>query len=106
MRIGDRHKGAAKLHIGAANVLPRHMWAHVRQLTKLRVDPDQRGQGDGTALLNDVCGEADRERVALMLSVDEVPDREKLVNWYRRAGFETWFAVPTKTVMIRRARDS
>ncbi|MFB7906416.1 GNAT family N-acetyltransferase [Kitasatospora sp. NPDC056076] len=60
-------------------------------LAEIRVDPDFQGRGWGSELLSEIAAAADREGVALMLSVEPGPfglDRQQLVAWYSRYGWD------------------
>lgn len=57
-------------------------------------------KGHATALMYQVCAEADRNAKVLMLMVTE--EAEKLVKWYQRFGFKpTKDALDTPVVMVR-----
>lgn len=60
-------------------------------ITGIEVHRDSRGNGYASALLDDVCRDADRENITLMLSVDPDGtglDEQTLVDWYTRKGFK------------------
>ena len=67
----------------------------LRELTHLHVSEDARGQGHGSALMRDICAEADKERTVLMLTADT----RRLAEWYGRFGFMLIQAEPL--LMVR-----
>ena len=101
MKPGHRmHKGAS-LRIVEPQ-LPDEASDTVRA-TVLEIAAVQSGnprKGHATALMYQVCGEADRNAKVLMLMVTENAD--KLVKWYRKFGFKpTKDALDTPVVMVR-----
>ena len=101
MKPGHRmHKGAS-LRIVAPQ-LPEEASDTVRA-TVLEIAAVQSGnprKGHATALMHQVCGEADRNAKVLMLMVTE--NAEKLVKWYQRFGFLlTKDGLDTPVVMVR-----
>lgn len=60
-------------------------------LTSIKVQQAFRREGHGTALLEDVCADADREGVTLILNVESYMDGGlddmQLWTWYERFGF-------------------
>lgn len=78
-------------------------------ISRINVPHHLRGQGLGTALLRQVCEDADREHIDLTLT--PVPDGDsdmgffQLEQWYARYGF-VWLR-PTKSgrvLMVRKCR--
>ena len=64
------------------------------------VQSDNPRKGHATALMYQVCAEADRGAKVLMLMVTE--NAEKLVKWYQRFGFKpTKDELDTPVVMVR-----
>ncbi|MFJ3634633.1 GNAT family N-acetyltransferase [Streptomyces sp. NPDC090112] len=60
-------------------------------LTEIAVWEEHRGKGWASELLRQICQEADREGLTLLLSVEPGPrglSYEALAAWYRRHGFE------------------
>ena len=99
--IGHRmHKGAS-LRIVAPD-LPDDASDNVRAtvLEVTGVHSDNPRKGHATALMYQVCGEADFYGKVLMLMV--TTDAEKLVKWYQRFGFKpTKDGLDTPIVMVR-----
>lgn len=106
MTPGPRTHKQAAVDIVDSETLPPHLRARVREVHNLRsLEP---GNGHATALMHQVCAEADRERMTLMLMVsqpdDAAMDNSVMCAWYGRFGFK-----PTKegydapVVMIRPA---
>ena len=69
-------------------------------LTGIRTYPKFRGKGYAKRILAEICAEADRKGVTLMLSAQAEPwdnrqhpglTQEQLVLWYGRYGFELMF---------------
>lgn len=61
-------------------------------VSRVIVPEPHRGQGHGYILMTDVCAEADKEQVTLVLSAEPYPNtmtREKLMAWYEEFGFES-----------------
>ncbi|WP_078626324.1 GNAT family N-acetyltransferase [Streptomyces sp. NRRL S-241] len=67
-------------------------------LTEIAVWEEHRGKGWASELLRQICQEADREGLTLLLSVEPGPrglSYEALAEWYQRCGFEVGH--PTET---------
>lgn len=94
------HKGAS-LRIVKPQ-LPAEASETVRAtvLEVMGVQSDNPRKGHATALMYQVCAEADRDAKVLMLMVTE--NAEKLVKWYQRFGFlPTKDDLDTPVVMVR-----
>lgn len=92
MNPGTRTLGDASLTIGVCKALPPEMRPVTRELSELLVPVASRHEGQATRLMHQVCDEADKERITLVLFVDpfDEPDlgRSQLADWYaRRFGF-------------------
>jgi GNAT superfamily N-acetyltransferase len=90
MPTGDRvlGQGQAACRIRRCTALPQKMWDRTREIHKLQVNPDLRGQGYGTTLMHRVCREADMQGITLVLFVGAFDRREgdmdnaALLKWY------------------------
>lgn len=88
MQTGLRtHKGAS-LRIAEPDCLPAHMRPHMREL--LSVASANPRKGHASALMHQVCQEADDARTTLLLTVAPFAEgmtTEQLQKWYERFGF-------------------
>lgn len=92
MNPGLRTLGNATLTIGVCKALPPEMRPQTRELSGLSVPIESRRTGHATALMHDVCCEADEANITLVLFVQPFDDpdlgRTQLAEWYsRRFGF-------------------
>lgn len=79
------------------------MVPNTRTITRIIVgDETQRGMGFGSAMLRQVCTDADTEGVTLTLELNPYGplDYDDLVAWYRRYGFN--FMHRYAGLMVRR----
>ncbi len=58
-------------------------------INRVNVPAQHRGKGHGSALLRQVCDDADHEQVPLTLSINSYGEmtHEQLRDWYERYGF-------------------
>jgi len=87
MKYGPRKHGAASCEVIACKGVPEKMRKDIREVIKVFCEPDARHRGDATALLEEVCREADAKRMILMISVGPYGDapplsKAALVQWY------------------------
>lgn len=87
MRFGTRKFGGASCEVSICKGLPTKMNKDVREISKLYCDPSERGKGDATELMKNLCKEADSKKMVLVLVVDPYGDdaplnKEALANWY------------------------
>lgn len=92
MTPGLRTLGEATLTIGVCRALPPEMRPQTRELSGLEVPPESRGEGQASALMHQVCDEADAAGITLVLFVQPFNDpdmgRAQLIDWYaKRFGF-------------------
>jgi len=94
MPVGPRAYGGASARIAVPVALPHHLRAQMRELVSLR--SKNRGLGDAENLLATICGEADRTKTGLLLTVEPEADIDKgrLARWYQRHGFAPIQAAP------------
>lgn len=88
MSPGLRTHKQASLRVAVPQALPVEMWEPVRELVSI-VSHD-RGKGHASALLHQVCAEADRAWITLMLHVEPFAEGmtlEQLTCFYCKFGF-------------------
>jgi ribosomal protein S18 acetylase RimI-like enzyme len=85
MKTGTVQLGNASLHIGYSQVIPPTKRGLAREITEFHVPERFRGNGEGTALMNEICGQADQEGIVLLL----LADNTRLEAYYKRLGFDT-----------------
>lgn len=97
MKLGRRFHKQASLRIAIAEALPEDMHAGTREVVSLESDNPRKGHA--TALLHQVCAEADIDGIVLLLMPKPFGDgmtEEQLEKWYGRFGFTTVQTVPAK----------
>ena len=104
--IGTRTLGHASLKLCVPTALPDDIRGPVVELRSLHTRKDKRGKGAASALMQEVCQEADKRRRFLLLHVkaDGPMDTEALANFYIRNGFTPIQAEPI--VMLRPFRGA
>lgn len=88
MTPGPREHRSASVQVAIATALPDEMHDQTRELVSLRSTNPRKGHA--TALMHEVCAEADREWITLIVQprkFDDGMDDEKLPGWYERFGF-------------------
>jgi len=85
MKPGTLTLGNASLYLGYTQIIPPNKRGFAREITDFHVPEECRGQGEGTALLADLCDQADDERILLLLKADT----KRLENYYHKFGFVT-----------------
>lgn len=93
MKPGPRSNLSASLRISYTTLVPANLRGNLREVTHF--EATEPGQGHGTALLQQVCQEADKAGVVLML----MPTTDRLAFFYGRHGFKPIQAEPA--VMMR-----
>lgn len=86
---GPREHRSASLHVSMATGLPDDMQPLTREI--LSVQSTNPRKGHATALLWEVCVEADKWWITLIVQPKKFADgmdEEKLESWYSRFGFE------------------
>lgn len=99
---GNRNHGGASLKLGYSMAIPAHMRGGIREITNVYTSEAKRGHGDASKLLKQVCDEADKERIVLMLipkPFDDGLDELRLMAWYSRHGF---MAIQDKPMLMAR----
>ena len=99
MEPGERHHGAASARIRLCPGLGPKLQASTLELCDLRVPQEQQGRGHASALLREVCKEADAAGVMLVLFVEPFGtglSADDLVAWYGRHGFAEIQARPVR----------
>src|ERR1035437_6238961 len=83
MKTGTVALGNASLHLGYSGIIKPNQRGLVREITEFFVPESQRGKGEGSALLHEVCDEADSKGVHLIL----IADSARLAAYYLWFGF-------------------
>ena len=99
MEIGHRHHGDAQARIRLCPGLGPKLHASTRELCDLQVREERQGRGHASALLREVCNEADAAGVMLVLFVEPFGtglSADDLVAWYGRHGFAEIQARPVR----------
>ncbi len=89
MNVGQREHKSASLRVAVPECLPEHMRPHMREL--VGVSSGNPRKGHATALMYQVCQEADDACKTLILTVapfGEGMTDDQLQKWYERFGFE------------------
>lgn len=102
----------ATLEIGHCALVPPKLRTKLREIVGLFVSPGARRKGRATALLDEVCGQADQHGIVLVLTVIADPFSDSpglapaaLVDWYARAfGFRILPGTGGAVVMAREPR--
>jgi GNAT superfamily N-acetyltransferase len=87
---GQRTHGNATCRLSYSQAIPAHMRGGIREITSIYVSESFRGCGDASALMKEVCNEADDNAIVLMLipkPFDHGLDQLQLIAWYARHGF-------------------
>lgn len=105
MNIGPRTHEAASLQVRICMALPKHLRERTREITKVHVSEQYQRQGYATALLQEVCEEADRAGITLVLwprpyGDDIAMSAPMLQRWYAGFGFR---AIQQDPVLMARA---
>jgi GNAT superfamily N-acetyltransferase len=92
MKPGIRQHGPATLKLSFNKTIPAHLRGNILEVTHLLTPDQHRGQGYASLLMQKLCAEADEAGKVLLLMpkpYDDAPmDREALVSFYQRFGFE------------------
>jgi GNAT superfamily N-acetyltransferase len=87
---GNRNHGGAALKLSYCTAVPPNMRGGIREITNIYTLESKRGQGDASRLLKEVCDEADKERMVLVIMpepFDKGLNELELIQWYARHGF-------------------
>lgn len=76
-------------------------------ITRINVPVKYRGEGIGSGLLKEICCEADKYRMELILEVMSSGDLsdEELVDWYSRHGFKIVSRENYSSTIMRRVPE-
>jgi len=85
MKTGAVTLGNASIHINYSQLIPPNQRGNARELTEFNTPIEHRGKGEGSALLQEICDQADTEGLLLIISADN----ERLEKYYSRFGFAT-----------------
>lgn len=105
-------KGAASLKIGTTRALPLRMRSRVLEISHVECQPERRGTGEASRLMEEACAAADRAGKLLILSIEPYEDGPlnilQLSSWYGKYGFvviqQATDTVPE--IMAREARQA
>lgn len=95
MKPGTRTSGRASARLSYSTLVGANLRGMLRELTHLKVSEDARGHGHGSALMREICAEADASRCVLLLTAET----RRLAEWYSRFGFMLIQAEPM--LMVR-----
>jgi GNAT superfamily N-acetyltransferase len=105
VNVGPRSHEAASLQIRVSVALPRRLRDRTREITKVHTAAADQRQGHATALLREVCDEADQAGITLILwprpyGDDIALSQAMLIDWYARFGFRV---IQPEPVLMARA---
>lgn len=100
MKTGTVQLGNATIHIGYSQVTKPNQRGMLRELTEFNVPEEFRGKGEGSALLSDICEQADNEGLFLLLLAKDA----RLANYYARFNFLA--ITPQDSMMLVRSPNS
>lgn len=94
MPTGVRHYENASCKLRICTAVPNQLRSKTRELVSLDVPENLRRTGMATALLTNVCDEADACEMLLLLFPEPFGEGprmtvEQLADWYSRFGFQT-----------------
>lgn len=94
--IGKHSNAYASCRIAYPTTLPDEMQGPILELRSLKTRKDKRRKGFASALMTEVCIEADLHRRFLLLCVEPEDDTplEALANFYVKHGFQPIQAEP------------
>jgi hypothetical protein len=98
MKPGTIAHGPSSLRVTFSLMVPVNIRGHVREITSVNTPHSERRKGHASALMRKVCGQADSERMTLVLQVnpyDECPmTKRDLMRWYGAFDFKPIQADP------------
>jgi predicted GNAT family acetyltransferase len=102
---GQRTHGSASLQVRISLALPKRLRAHTREITKVHTPASMQGNGLASALMREVCAEADEAGMTLMLwprpyGDDVALSASMLCDWYAGFGFRV---IQPEPVLMARA---
>lgn len=105
MKVGWRRYGASRLFVRKSTAFPKAMQPFIREVRSVETPIQHQRQGLATMLLRNVCAEADRAGMVLVLwpapwGANESMNTEQLAEWYKKFGFE---AIQSNPVLMARA---
>lgn len=81
---GKRTFGPASLKLSYSQAMPADMRGGFREIWEVWCPEDSRGRGYASGLMRNVCAQADRAGLILIL----FPGSESLADWYLTFGFD------------------
>jgi hypothetical protein len=94
VKTGHRTHASASLRISYTTLVPSNLRGRLREVSHF--ESTEPGQGHGTALMSQVCAEADGARVVLIL----MPTSDRLTYFYARHGFKPIQAEPALMMRV------
>lgn len=107
MKPGHIVMGHASLDLSYSGIVPPAERGRVLEITSLRTDRWSRRKGHASALLREVCDQADQNNMLLLIAPEpfgiDGPTAEQLGDWYtRQFGFTPLQLSPTILVRLPR----
>ena len=105
MNTGARTHGAASLQVRVSMALPKHLRERTREITKVHTPASEQNKGLASALMRQVCEEADKAGITLVLwprpyGDDIAMSSGMLQLWYAEFGFRV---IQPEPVLMARA---
>lgn len=105
MNVGQRTHDAASLQVRISMAMPKHLRERTREITKVHTPASDQGKGHASALLREVCQEANNAGLTLMLwprpyGDDIALSAGQLRDWYAQFGFRV---IQPEPVLMARA---
>jgi len=96
--LGQQSRGSASCMVSKTVQVPLSMRESIREVSRVYTPKADRGQGLATALMRDLCEQADALHLALLIHVQPYSDSEmdaaQLEAWYARFGFQVFQEFP------------
>lgn len=99
MKPGTIELGNASVRVGYPQIIAPNQRGHARELTEFFVSEEYRGKGEGSALLKEVCEQADQGKLMLIMIADSL----RLASFYARHGF---IAIQANPILMARTPAS
>lgn len=91
MKPGKRYSGAASLELGHMAGIDKSVSAGLLEVKGMHTAKPSRRQGQASKLLAEVCEEADKAKIILVLTPEQFDNgpigTQQLKNWYEKHGF-------------------
>ena len=99
MKPGTITLGNASLHVGHSQIVAPNQRGHAREITEFFVPEPHRGKGEGASLLQEVCDQADQEKILLIIIADTL----RLATFYAKFGF---IVIQDSPILMVRSPDA